>query len=116
MSYDSYRKAKIEGYYDAQLETLVSSFDPSEPTVILLPGGMGSQLERTEHAVGTEPNVINDIVWLDWGILPPKKDAVQLEIKGGRGARQGFICYRRARPVKIHLPNAIRRTKRLCSC
>lgn len=85
MSYDSYRKAKSEGYYDYQLETLLSSFDPSKPTVILLPGGMGSQLERTEHPVGTEPNIINDIVWLDWGILPPKKDAIQLEIeiKGG---------------------------------
>ena len=85
MSYDSYRKAKIEGYYDAQLETLVSSFDPNMPTVILLPGGMGSQLERTEHPVGTEPNVINDVIWVDWGIFKPKKDAVklQIEISGG---------------------------------
>lgn len=93
MSYDSYRKMKIEGYYDAQLETLVSSFDPRQPTVILLPGGMGSQLERTEHPVGTEPNVINDVIWVDLGILPPKKDAVKLEIQINGGVERDKDSY-----------------------
>jgi pimeloyl-ACP methyl ester carboxylesterase len=81
MSYDSYRLAKIQGYYDYQIETLVSGFDPNRPTVILLPGGMGSRLERTEHPVGPEPNVINDVIWVDWGIFKPKKDALKLEIE-----------------------------------
>jgi pimeloyl-ACP methyl ester carboxylesterase len=93
MSYDSYRKAKIEGYYDYQLETLVSSFDPSMPTVILLPGGMGSQLERTEHPWGTEPNVINDIIWLDAGIVWPKKDAIKLEIQINGGVERDRDSY-----------------------
>ena len=93
MSYDSYRRAKIEGYYDAQLETLVTSFDPQQPTVILLPGGMGSQLERTEHKVGTEPNVINDVIWLDLGILPPKKDALKLEIEIIKGVEHDKGSY-----------------------
>ena len=93
MSYDSYRKAKIQGYYDAQLETLVSGFDPRRPTVLLLPGGMGSQLERTEHPVGKEPNVINDVIWVDWGIFRPKKDAVKLEIQISGGAERDRDSY-----------------------
>jgi pimeloyl-ACP methyl ester carboxylesterase len=93
MSYESYRKAKIQGYYDYQLETLVSGFDPYRPTVILLPGGMGSQLERTEHPVGTEPNVINDVIWVDLGILPPKKDAFKLQIEVSGGSERDKDSY-----------------------
>jgi pimeloyl-ACP methyl ester carboxylesterase len=93
MSYDSYRKAKIQGYYDYQLETLVSSFNPNRPTVILLPGGMGSQLERTEHPVGTEPNVINDVIWIDIGIFWPKKDAVKLQIQINGGEERDKDSY-----------------------
>jgi len=109
MSYDSYRKAKIQGYYDAQLETLVSGFDPRRPTVLLLPGGMGSQLERTEHPVGKEPNVINDVIWVDWGIFRPKKDAVKLEIQISGGAERDRIRMSSPRTdPEIHHPNAIR--------
>jgi pimeloyl-ACP methyl ester carboxylesterase len=84
MSYESYRKLAIEGYYDHQLQSLLSSFDPNKPTVILLPGGMGSQLERTEYPVGGEPNVINDVIWVDWGIFWPKRDArnAEIEVRG----------------------------------
>jgi hypothetical protein len=88
MSYETYRKLKIEGYYEHQLQSLLSSFNPNNPTVILLPGGMGSQLERTEYPVGTEPNVINDIAWVDLGIFWPKLDARSLEIEArGREER-----------------------------
>jgi pimeloyl-ACP methyl ester carboxylesterase len=81
MPYDKYRKELLEGYYDYQLEGLMSGYDPAKPTVILLPGGMGSQLERTEHKYPASPNVINDVVWMDLGVLPPKRDARRLEIK-----------------------------------
>ena len=93
MSYESYRKAKIQGYYDYQLETFVSGFDPTRPTVVLLPGGMGSQLERTENPVGTEPNVINDVIWMDWGIVWPKKDAFKLEIQVTGGSERDKDSY-----------------------
>jgi hypothetical protein len=70
MPYDKYRKELIAGYYDYQLEGLMSGYDPAKPTIILLPGGMGSQLERTEHEYPASPNVINDVVWMDLGVLP----------------------------------------------
>jgi len=82
VSYEKYRKDLIQGYYDHQLETLMMGFDPARPTVILLPGGMGSQLERTERKYPASPNVINDVIWLDLGIAPPKRDALKLEITG----------------------------------
>jgi pimeloyl-ACP methyl ester carboxylesterase len=78
MTYDQYRKELIEGYYDYQLESLMSGYDPDKPTIILLPGGMGSQLERTEHKYPKNPNVINDVIWLDAGIIV--NDGPKLEI------------------------------------
>jgi hypothetical protein len=80
MPYDKYRKELIEGYYDYQLESLMSRYDPEQPTVILLPGGMGSQLERTQDKYPASPNVINDVIWMDLGISPPKRDARKLAI------------------------------------
>jgi hypothetical protein len=68
MSYDQYRTALIEGYYQNQLETLMSGYRPNRPTVILLPGIMGSQLERTNKPYPADNAVINDIVWMDLGI------------------------------------------------
>ena len=79
VSYEKYRKDLIEGYYDHQLEGLMSGYDPANPTVILLPGGMGSQLERTESKYPASPNVINDVIWMDAGIVG-RRDALKLEI------------------------------------
>ncbi|MGB9365525.1 MAG: hypothetical protein WCE79_05895 [Xanthobacteraceae bacterium] len=80
MAYEDYRKDLIAGYYAHQLETLMSGYQPNRPTVILLPGGMGSQLERSESKFPASPNVINDVVWLDPGILWPKYDALKLKM------------------------------------
>lgn len=68
----------IDVYYENQLETLVSGFQPNRKTVILLPGGMGSQLQRTREAFPTWPNVPQDVVWLSVGILTG--DGLKLEI------------------------------------
>jgi pimeloyl-ACP methyl ester carboxylesterase len=57
--------------------------------VILLPGGMGSQLERTEHAYPANPNLITEIVWLDWGVL--SGDARTLEIDGAGADKDAFV-------------------------
>ena len=78
MTYDEYRRTLIDQYYDYQLESFINGFAPGKPNVILLPGGMGSQLERTSQPFPTSPNVINDVVWLDFGIAAG--DAVTLEI------------------------------------
>jgi PGAP1-like protein len=78
MTYDEYRRALIDQYYDYQLESFINGFTPGKPNVILLPGGMGSQLERTSQPFPTSPNVINDVVWMDLGIVAG--DALTLEI------------------------------------
>src|SRR3954471_3662742 len=91
VSYEQYRVSLIKGYYDNQLETLMSDFDPRRKTVILLPGGMGSQLERTESAYPASPNVINDVVWLDLGIARPKRDALKLEVDAAGQDKDAFV-------------------------
>jgi hypothetical protein len=91
MAYEDYRKDLIAGYYAHQLETLMSGFQPNRPTVILLPGGMGSQLERSESRFPASPNVINDVVWVDLGIAWPRKDALKLEITPQREDRDKYV-------------------------
>ena len=80
MTYEEYRAALIEGFYQNQLETLMSNYRVDQPTVILLPGIMGSQLERTNKPY-PDHAVISDIIWMDIGIAF-KKDALGLEIDG----------------------------------
>ena len=91
MDYESYRASLIKAYYDYQLESLMSGFDPGRKTVIFLPGGMGSQLERTAQPYPASPNLITDIVWLDLGILPPKLDALKLEIDGTARDKDAYV-------------------------
>lgn len=79
MSYNTYRQKLIASYYDYQLESLVTAFHPDKKSVILLPGGMGSQLERTESPYPNSPNVITRIIWVDSGIVG-ELDALKLEI------------------------------------
>ena len=84
MTYDEYRRKLIDQYYDSQLESFINGFTPGKRNVILLPGGMGSQLERTPYPFPESPNVPNDVIWLDLGIAKDH-DALKLEIdKDGR--------------------------------
>jgi pimeloyl-ACP methyl ester carboxylesterase len=89
MDYENYRVSLIKGYYDNQLETLMSDFDPHRKTVILLPGGMGSQLMRSESAFPASPNVISDVVWIDLGIA--LGDALALEVDAAGRDKDAFV-------------------------
>jgi hypothetical protein len=89
MDYENYRISLIKGYYDNQLETLMSDFDPHRKAVILLPGGMGSQLMRSESAFPASPNVINDVVWIDIGIAAG--DALTLEVDAAGRDKDAFV-------------------------
>ena len=104
MDYQQYRASLVQTYYNYQLETLMSEYDPAASTVILLPGGMGSQLERTENAFPASPNLIDDIVWIDLGILPPKKDALKLEIDGAGQDKDAYVIAPHG-PVKFLTEN-----------
>jgi hypothetical protein len=64
-NYDEYRESKLGSYYDAQLTGFVNQFDPQRKTIFLLPGGMGSQLMRTEQAYpAQDPNIFDYQLWL----------------------------------------------------
>lgn len=80
MSYERYRADLIGRYFDYQLELFVNRYHPDKKSLILLPGGMGSQLERTGSPYPTSPNVITNVVWIGLGIAPPFLDALKLEI------------------------------------
>jgi hypothetical protein len=79
MSYDSYRTTLVEAYYAYQLQSLLTDFDPAQKTVILLPGGMGSQLERTDRPYPEPAGGFTDVVWINLGIAG-EFDALKLEI------------------------------------
>jgi hypothetical protein len=79
MPYEQYRRALIEQYYVHQLQSFVNGYVPGKPNVLLLPGGMGSQLMRTPYPYPKAPNVPNDVVWLDLSTFTG--DARKLEIE-----------------------------------
>ena len=89
MDYEQYRVSLIKGFYDNQLETLMSNFDPRRKTVILLPGGIGSQLMRSDSAFPASPNVISDVVWIDLGIAAG--DALTLEVDAAGRDKDAFV-------------------------
>jgi pimeloyl-ACP methyl ester carboxylesterase len=80
MTYEQYRFAEITAFYEGQLDQFLNGFDVRRPTVLLLPGGMGSQLERTAYPYPRNPNAINDTIWVDLGIIF-NQDALKLEIE-----------------------------------
>ncbi len=72
MSYQAARATLIDAAYDWQRREFFSSFDPAAPTVILLPGGMGSQLDRTVDAFAEGkalPFGDFETVWAGFGLI-----------------------------------------------
>lgn len=81
MNYDTWRTTSIRNIYASAIRSLVARYHRGEPTVILLPGGMGSQLDRSleAHTPQALPPEIYDPVWADVGLLF-NQDALTLEI------------------------------------
>ena len=79
MAYDDYRAKLIEAYYINQLNEFFGGFDVKKPTVILLPGGMGSELTRTRGPFPQQPNLFNDTIWMDLSLLTG--DAKKLQVQ-----------------------------------
>lgn len=47
MSYDSTRRRIIHDIHQARITEYAQRYRPGFPTIVLLPGGMGSQLDRS---------------------------------------------------------------------
>ncbi|MGR8920537.1 MAG: esterase/lipase family protein [Gammaproteobacteria bacterium] len=87
MSYETWRLKSIKKALDQQLTDLVARYRRGEPTLCLLPGGMGSQLivsDRRYDPANETPDVPREVVWMDPEITTG--DAKKLEIRNGRDA------------------------------
>ncbi len=91
MDYATYRIRLIEAFYRFQLKEFLKTFRPDQPTVILLPGGMGSQLDRSCDPFPKEPNTFDETVWIDAGILVSTGDALKLEIDSAERDIGAFV-------------------------
>jgi len=92
VEYKAARQALITEVYKNQARRFASTYRRKRPTVVLLPGGMGSQLERSEKKHdGNTPNILRfDPVWLDWDILL-RGDGLKLEIDLDERDKDGYF-------------------------
>jgi hypothetical protein len=89
MDYAKYRITLIEAFYRFQLKEFLKTFRPNQPTIILLPGGMGSQLDRTWNPFPKEPNTFDETVWIDRHISDD--DALKLEVDSAERDIGAFV-------------------------
>ena len=83
MSYDSTRRRIIHDIQQARITEYAKRYRPGFPTIVLLPGGMGSQLDRSPQAYtgdGSVPGTGFQNVWLDLGVFFGR-DAELVEIQ-----------------------------------
>jgi pimeloyl-ACP methyl ester carboxylesterase len=72
MSYDTARKLEIHDAHQRLIDAFAQSYRCGQPTVVLVPGGMGSQLDRSSHPYhndGSIPFPAYDPVWIDLEIV-----------------------------------------------
>jgi Lecithin:cholesterol acyltransferase len=72
MSYDSTRRRIIHDIHQARIIEYAKRYRPGFPTIVLLPGGMGSQLDRSPQPFtgdGSVPGTGFQNVWLDLGVF-----------------------------------------------
>ncbi|MEJ1398783.1 MAG: hypothetical protein RPU52_14870 [Candidatus Sedimenticola sp. (ex Thyasira tokunagai)] len=91
MDYEIGRANAVRRASLGTIKKLLANFDPYRKTVILLPGGMGSHLERSPEKFQGEPMSFDDYdpVWMDTGIL--FGDARKMEIDSQGRDKDGHI-------------------------
>lgn len=93
MSYDSARKKEIRDAHDRHIEEFARSYKRNRPTILLLPGGMGSQIDRSDKPYTGHASLPfkYDPIWVDPGIVFDK-EALQLEIDSNARDIGNHIC------------------------
>ena len=84
MTYRVARNRSIRDALGRRIEAFARRYQPGLPTIIVLPGGMGSQLDRSNRRYTWDadlPFERYDPIWMDLGILFDN-DALLLEIQG----------------------------------
>lgn len=72
LNYDRARALTLRAVYNRLVDELVRGYQPGKKTVILLPGGMGSQLDRSikkYHDGSSLPFLEFDPIWIDLGLI-----------------------------------------------
>jgi pimeloyl-ACP methyl ester carboxylesterase len=97
MTFDQVRSLVLRKMYRARLEQFVTAYKPGHPVVILLPGCLGSKLDRSQDAFPAgdyrEP-AYWDTVWLDPGMFGD--DLLSMEIRpGGEDAGDRLVVAER---------------------
>ena len=94
MTYASARNRSIRDTLGRRIEDLARHYRPGRPTVVLIPGGMGSHLERSKVRYRSDRQIPfdrYDPIWMDLGILFDA-DALKLEISdSGRDAGDHIV-------------------------
>ena len=71
MTYRDLRTRSVHNVYNSTIREFVNHYRVGRPTIMLLPGGMGSQLDRSMEAYqrGQLPPTDYDTVWIDFGTI-----------------------------------------------
>ena len=93
MSYDSARKGEIHHAHDRHIEEFARGYKKNRPTVLFIPGGMGSQIDRSDKPYAGEASLPfqYDPIWVDPGLVFDK-EALQLEIESSTHDLGDHIC------------------------
>src|SRR5690606_14751376 len=83
VDYRTWRAAAARYVYERAIQRLVARYRRARPTLVLLPGGMGSQLDSSlaAHDPRALPPARFETMWADVGLLF-NQDALTLEIDG----------------------------------
>ena len=81
MNYQSARRKEIGQAHMRQVEEFARTYKKNRPTVVLVPGGMGSQIDRSKMPYKGAASLPfrYDPIWMDPGIIF-NEEALQLEI------------------------------------
>ncbi len=93
MNYQSARRKEIGQAHERQIEEFARTFKKNRPTVVLVPGGMGSQIDRSKRPYQGAASLPfrYDPIWMDPGIIF-NKDALQLEILSNTHDIGNHVC------------------------
>ena len=94
MDYQNARKLEIRDTHARRIEAFARRYKKNRPTIVLIPGGMGSQIDRSAKPFrgnASLPFKKFDPIWMDLGIIFDR-EALQLEIKDNGHDLDNHIC------------------------
>jgi pimeloyl-ACP methyl ester carboxylesterase len=94
MAYQNARKLEIQDSHARRIENFARAYKTNRPTIVMIPGGMGSQIDRSTKPFRSRaslPFKKYDPIWMDLGIIFDD-EVLQLEIKANGHDLGNHIC------------------------